>query len=82
MPRYFFTIRGRDQVKDDHQGTNLPDFAAFLMPSAKSESKCPKLSISGCLRYNARFVLASLGQNGPGDARQFVGQRSCQNVVM
>ena len=30
MPRYFFTIRGRDQIKDDHYGTNLPDVAAAL----------------------------------------------------
>ena len=28
MPRYFFTIRGRDRVKDDPHGTNLPDIAA------------------------------------------------------
>ena len=30
MPRYFFTIRGRDRVKDDARGTNLPDFVAAL----------------------------------------------------
>ncbi len=30
MPRYFFTIRGRNRVKDDHDGTNLPDVAAAL----------------------------------------------------
>ena len=30
MPRYFFTIRGRDRFKDDHHGTNLPDVAAAL----------------------------------------------------
>ena len=30
MPRYFFTIRGRDRVKDDPHGTNLPDVAAAL----------------------------------------------------
>ena len=30
MPRYFFTIRGRDRVKDDPRGTNLPDVAAAL----------------------------------------------------
>jgi len=30
VPRYFFTIRGRDRVKDDARGTNLPDFAAAL----------------------------------------------------
>jgi predicted ATPase len=28
VPRYFFTIRGRDRIKDDHYGTNLPDVAA------------------------------------------------------
>ena len=28
MPRYFFTIRGRDRVKGDPHGTNLPDIAA------------------------------------------------------
>ncbi len=30
MPRYFFTIRGRNRVKDDPCGTNLPDVAAAL----------------------------------------------------
>jgi hypothetical protein len=30
VPRYFFTIRGRDRVKDDPRGTSLPDFAAAL----------------------------------------------------
>ena len=30
MPRYFFTIRGRNRVKDDRDGTNLPDVAAAL----------------------------------------------------
>jgi hypothetical protein len=28
VPRYFFTIRGRDRLKDDPHGTNLPDIAA------------------------------------------------------
>ena len=30
VPRYFFTIRGRDRFKDDPHGTNLPDVAAAL----------------------------------------------------
>jgi hypothetical protein len=30
VSRYFFTIRGRDRVKDDPHGTNLPDVAAAL----------------------------------------------------
>jgi hypothetical protein len=30
VPRYFFTIRGRNTVKDDRDGTNLPDVAAAL----------------------------------------------------
>jgi hypothetical protein len=30
VPRYFFTIRGGDRVKDDRHGTNLPDIAAAL----------------------------------------------------
>ena len=30
MPRYFFTIRGRDRVEDDADGTYLPDAAAAL----------------------------------------------------
>ncbi len=30
MPRYFFTIRGRNRIKDDRDGTNLPDVAAAL----------------------------------------------------
>ena len=30
VPRYFFTIRGRDRFKDDPHGTNLLDVAAAL----------------------------------------------------
>jgi hypothetical protein len=30
MPRYFFTIRGRDRVKDDPRGMNSPEVAAAL----------------------------------------------------
>ncbi len=30
MPRYFFTIRGRDRFKDDPRGMTLPDVAAAL----------------------------------------------------
>jgi hypothetical protein len=30
MPRYFFTIRGRDRVEDDPDGTYLPDVVAAL----------------------------------------------------
>ncbi len=30
MPRYFFTVRGQNWVKDDRDGTNLPDIAAAL----------------------------------------------------
>ena len=30
MPRYFFTIRGRDCVRDDPHGTDLPDVATAL----------------------------------------------------
>jgi hypothetical protein len=35
VPRYFFTIRGRDRVKDDPRGTNLPDCAAALSNAAR-----------------------------------------------
>ncbi len=30
MPQYFFTIRGRDQVENNPDGTYLPDVAAAL----------------------------------------------------
>ncbi len=30
MPRYFFAIRGRDWVRDDPHGTDLPDVATAL----------------------------------------------------
>ena len=40
MPRYFFTIRGRDRVKDDRHGTNLPDIAVAL---SNAERKIRKL---------------------------------------
>jgi len=32
-----------------------------------------------CLGYDARFVIAPLGQDRPRDARQLVGGRGCQN---
>ncbi len=34
------------------------------------------------LCYDARFVIAPLGQNRPREARQLVGERGCQNIVM
>ena len=34
------------------------------------------------LCYDARFVIAPLGQDRPRDARQLVGERSCQNIMM
>jgi Uroporphyrinogen decarboxylase (URO-D) len=40
VPRYFFTIRGRDRIKDDHHGTNLLDVAAAL---STAESKIREL---------------------------------------
>ena len=30
MPRYFFTIHGRNRLEDDRDGTYLPDVAAAL----------------------------------------------------
>jgi hypothetical protein len=30
VPRYFFTIHGRDRAEDDADGTHLPDAAAAL----------------------------------------------------
>ena len=30
VPQYFFTIRGRDRVENDPDGTYLPDVAAAL----------------------------------------------------
>jgi len=30
VPRYFFTIHGRNRVEDDRDGTYLPDVAAAL----------------------------------------------------
>ncbi len=30
MPRYFFTIRGRDRIRTDPEGTDLPNVAAAL----------------------------------------------------
>ena len=35
-----------------------------------------------CLRYDARFVIAALGQDRPGDASQLVSERGCQNIMM
>jgi hypothetical protein len=46
VPRYFFTIRGRDRVKDDPHGTNLPDIAAAF---STAEGKIRELrKESGC----------------------------------
>ena len=38
--------------------------------------------LSRCLRYDARFVATSLGQDRPGDAGQLICERSSQNVMM
>jgi hypothetical protein len=40
VPRYFFTIRGLDRVKDDPHGTSLPDIAAAF---STAEGKIRKL---------------------------------------
>ena len=46
MPRYFFAIRGRDWVRDDPHGTNLPDVATAL---SHAERKIRELrKESGC----------------------------------
>ena len=37
MPRYFFEIRGRDWVRDDPHGTNLPDVATALSHAERTE---------------------------------------------
>jgi hypothetical protein len=47
VPRYFFTIRGRDRVKDDPHGTNLPDLAAALSNAERKIRELRKQS-----RYN------------------------------
>ena len=47
MPRYFFTIRGRDRVKGDRQGTTLPDIAAALSNAERKIRELRKES-----RYN------------------------------
>jgi len=49
VPRYFFTIRGRDRFKDDSHGTNLPDIAAAL---SNAERKIRELRKESGLRWS------------------------------
>ncbi len=44
MPRYFFTIRRPDRVKDDPHGTNLPDVAAALSHAERTIVELRKVS--------------------------------------
>jgi hypothetical protein len=44
VPQYFFTIRGRDRIKDDRYGTNLPGVAEAL---STAESKIRELRKQG-----------------------------------
>ena len=62
MPRYFFTIRGRDRIKDDHYGTNLPDVAAAL---STAESKIRELRRESNGKPRQRYVafLGSVDQS-------------------
>jgi hypothetical protein len=42
MPRYFFTIHGREQVEDDPDGTYLPDVPAALSYAEYTSESCEK----------------------------------------
>ena len=44
VQRYFFTIRGRDRVEDDPDGTYLPDVAAALSYAESTIRKLRKKS--------------------------------------
>jgi hypothetical protein len=44
VPRYFFTIRGRDRIKDDLDGANLPDVAAALSDAERKIRELRKVS--------------------------------------
>jgi hypothetical protein len=44
VPRYFFTIRRPDRVKDDANGTNLPDVAAALSHAERTIQQLRKKS--------------------------------------
>ena len=44
MPRYFFTIRGRDRVKDDPTGTNLPNLTVALSDAERKIQELRKES--------------------------------------
>ena len=66
MPRYFFTIHGRNRVEDDRDGTYLPDVAAALsyaeytIRELRKKSGCnagPDDVRNGSIRANS-FVLA------------------------
>jgi hypothetical protein len=59
VPRYFFTIRGRDRVKDDPHGTSLPDVAAAL---SNAERKIRELRKEG--GYNNDPTLMMITQKG------------------
>jgi hypothetical protein len=44
VPRYFFTIRGRDKVKDDPTGTNLPNLAVAFSNAERKIQELKKES--------------------------------------
>jgi hypothetical protein len=75
VPRYFFTIRARDRLKNDPCGTNLPDVAAAL-----SSAECKIRD----LRKQGGYALVGVGRfTKPGLPNPVTGniQERCPNCL-
>jgi hypothetical protein len=66
MPRYFFTIHGRDRVEDDPDGTYLSDvpaalsYAEYTIRELRKKSGCNDLALMMIVKDQARQTVLSL----------------------
>ena len=69
MPRYFFTIRGRDRVENDPSGTYLPDVAAapsyaeYTIRELRKKSGYGDLALMMIVTDQARQTVLSPGRS-------------------
>ena len=85
----FATRPRRPDGPPDHKraGETIFSISSFLLADLGRKADygilCSSLAcISGACLGDARFIVALLGQHGPGDPRQFVGEGRGQNVRM
>ena len=66
MPRYFFTIHGRDRVEDDPDGSYLPDaeaalsYAEYTIRELRRKSGYDDLALIMIVQDQARQTFLSL----------------------